>query len=34
MRIYGKEFCEGKSAVDLALVQMRKCGVRVVDSYW
>ena len=38
VRLYGREFCEGKSAVDLAIVQMKRAGVEVVESsnafYW
>ena len=30
--IYGREFCAGKSAVDLAIVQMKRAGVEVVAS--
>ena len=32
VRIYGREFCEGKSAVDLAVVQMKRAGVEVLEG--
>eukprot|EP00930_Biecheleria_cincta_P035975 TRINITY_DN24700_c0_g1_i1.p1 TRINITY_DN24700_c0_g1~~TRINITY_DN24700_c0_g1_i1.p1 ORF type:complete len:281 (-),score=43.31 TRINITY_DN24700_c0_g1_i1:61-903(-) len=28
---YGREFCAGKSAVDLAVIQMRRAGVEVIE---
>ena len=31
VRIYGCEFCQGKSAVDLAIVQMNRAGVEVIE---
>ena len=31
VRIYGREFCQGKSAVDLAIVQMQRAGVEVIE---
>ena len=31
VRIYGREFCKDKSAVDLAIVQMRRAGVEVLE---
>ena len=31
VRIYGREFCQGKSAVDLAIVQMSRAGVEVIE---
>eukprot|EP00435_Cladocopium_sp_Y103_P075374 s26_g57.t1 len=30
--IYGREFCKGKSAVDLAIVQMKRAGVEVLEG--
>mmetsp|Transcript_29829 Transcript_29829/g.65190 ORF Transcript_29829/g.65190 Transcript_29829/m.65190 type:complete len:309 (-) Transcript_29829:88-1014(-) len=32
-KIYGEEACKGRSAVDLAVLQMRSAGVQVVESY-
>ena len=32
VRAYGREFCVGKSAVELAVFQMRQSGVQVLDS--
>ena len=31
VRIYGREFCQGKSAVDLAIEQMHRAGVEVIE---
>eukprot|EP00660_Eupelagonema_oceanica_P006237 gene6237-8021_t len=33
VRIYGRDRCAGRSAVDLAVVQMRDAGVEVVDRW-
>merc|ERR1712008_178969 len=33
VRTYGRDFCLGKSAVDLAVVQMRQAGVQVIDGF-
>jgi len=33
VRTYGKEYCAGKSAVDLAVFQMRQAGVEVVHGF-
>ena len=30
--IYGREFCAGKSAVDLAIIQMKRAGVEVLEA--
>lgn len=32
VRTYGRQFCVGKSAVDLAIVQMRQTGVEVLEE--
>eukprot|EP00927_Polykrikos_kofoidii_P073034 TRINITY_DN69105_c0_g1_i1.p1 TRINITY_DN69105_c0_g1~~TRINITY_DN69105_c0_g1_i1.p1 ORF type:complete len:249 (-),score=48.67 TRINITY_DN69105_c0_g1_i1:118-822(-) len=33
VRAYGEDFCKGKSAVDLAVVQMRRSGVEVIERF-
>ncbi|CAK9090108.1 unnamed protein product [Durusdinium trenchii] len=33
VQIYGRELCRGKSAVDLAVVQMKRAGVEVLEGW-
>ena len=32
VQIYGRDFCHGKSAVDLAIVQMKRAGVEILEG--